>query len=168
MDDPESGIIFRQLRITRGGDEFILLKFRTMHKDASRSGLLTVGDKDSRVTKVGYFLRKYKLDELPQLYNVLRGDMSIVGPRPEVPRYVAKYNTEQLRVLRIRPGLTDYASIEYANESEILAKSPNPEETYVNEIMPAKLKLNLKYMDEMSPITDTVIIFKTIFKIFSK
>ena len=166
ITDSHGSVIFRQIRIARGGDEFILYKFRTMYNGAAKNGLLTVGMRDSRITPIGYYLRKYKLDELPQLFNVLIGDMSIVGPRPEVPRYVAKYNQEQLKVLRIKPGLTDYASIEYSNENEILAKSPNPEETYVNEIMPAKLKLSLEYMDKIGPITDTIIIFKTIWKIF--
>jgi len=164
MDSPGE-IFFRQIRIARGGGEFILYKFRTMFRDADKKGLLTVGMKDNRVTKIGYTLRKYKLDELPQLWNVFIGDMSIVGPRPEVPRYVAKYNQQQLKVISVKPGLTDYASIEYSNENEILAKSPNPEETYINVIMPAKLKLNEKYIDEMGPVTDLKIIFKTIRKI---
>lgn len=166
LTDSEGPIFYRQLRIGIGGGEFILYKFRTMHKDADKRGLLTVGMRDPRVTKIGYFLRKYKLDELPQLYNVLKGDMSIVGPRPEVPKYVAKYNEQQLKVVTVRPGLTDYASIEYSNENEILAKSANPEETYLKEIMPAKLKLSIKYINEMGPITDLKIIFKTIWKIF--
>ena len=167
MADSSGDIFYRQLRIGMGGSEFILYKFRTMHANADKKGLLTVGMRDSRVTRIGYYLRKYKLDELPQLYNVLIGDMSIVGPRPEVPKYVAKYNQEQLKVVTVRPGLTDYASIEYSNENEILAKSANPEETYLKEIMPAKLKLNAKYIDDMGPITDLKIIFKTIFKIFT-
>ncbi len=166
VTDTNGPIIFRQLRIARGGGEFILYKFRTMYKDADRKGFLTVGMRDSRITPVGYFLRKYKLDELPQLFNVLIGNMSIVGPRPEVPKYVAKYTQEQLTLLRVKPGLTDYASIEYSNENELLAKSPNPEETYINEIMPAKLALSLKYIDHVNPITDTIIIVKTIWKIF--
>jgi lipopolysaccharide/colanic/teichoic acid biosynthesis glycosyltransferase len=166
ITDPGGPVIFRQLRIARGGGEFILYKFRTMYKDADRKGFLTVGMRDSRITPVGYFLRKYKLDELPQLFNVFIGNMSIVGPRPEVPKYVARYTQEQLTLLRVKPGLTDYASIEYSNENEILAKSANPEETYINEIMPAKLALSLKYVDHVNPITDTIIIFKTIWKIF--
>lgn len=166
LADSVGPVFYRQLRIGMGGSEFILYKFRTMYKDADKRGLLTVGMRDPRVTRIGYFLRKYKLDELPQLYNVLIGDMSIVGPRPEVPKYVAKYNEKQLKVVTVRPGLTDYASIEFSNENEILAKSSNPEETYINEIMPAKLKLSMKYIDEMGPITDLKIIFKTIWKIF--
>ena len=168
LADSSGDVFYRQLRIGLGGSEFILYKFRTMFADADKRGLLTVGMRDSRVTKIGYYLRKYKLDELPQLYNVLIGDMSIVGPRPEVPKYVAKYNEHELKVLSVRPGLTDYASIEYSNENEILAKSSNPEETYLKEIMPAKLALNSKYIDDMGPITDLKIIFKTIWKIVAR
>jgi len=168
LADSSGDIFYRQLRIGLGGSEFILFKFRTMKMNADKKGLLTVGMRDSRVTRIGYYLRKYKLDELPQLYNVLIGDMSIVGPRPEVPKYVAKYNEAQLKVVTVRPGLTDYASIEYSNENEILAKSSNPEETYLKEIMPAKLKLNAKYIDDMGPITDLKIIFKTIWKIIAR
>ena len=165
ITDSNGPVIYRQIRIARGGGEFILYKFRTMYRDSFKAGLLTVGMKDKRITPFGYFLRKYKLDELPQLFNVLIGNMSIVGPRPEVPRYVAKYNQEQLKLLWVKPGLTDYASIEYSNENELLAKSANPEETYLNDILPAKLALSLKYIDHVNPITDTIIIFKTLWKI---
>ena len=137
-----------------------------MRPDSDKKGLLTVGSKDNRVTKVGYFIRKYKIDELPQLINVLVGDMSFVGPRPEVPKYVEMYNDEQRKVLSVRPGITDYASIEYRNENDILAKSDNPEQTYIDEVMPAKLKLNLQYISDMSLCVDIKIIFKTFFKIF--
>jgi len=136
-----------------------------MKPDSDKQGLLTIGAKDNRITKIGIFLRKYKIDELPQLINVLIGDMSFVGPRPEVRRYVDMYNTKQLTVLNVRPGITDYASIKYSNENEILAKSTQAEKTYIEEIMPAKLKLNLVYIDEISLITDIKIIFKTIGKI---
>ena len=138
-----------------------------MQSGADKKGLLTVGNRDSRVTHLGYFLRKYKIDELPQLFNVLSGTMSLVGPRPEVPKYVDLYTTEQLTVLSVKPGITDYASIEYSNENEILAKSANPEQTYLAEIMPHKLSLNLKYINEKSFTTDLKIIFKTIAKIAS-
>ena len=148
--DSKGGVFFRQQRVGMNGKEFWLLKFRSMGKNADKKGLLTVGSKDSRVTKAGYFLRKYKLDELPQLLNVLLGDMSIVGPRPEVRKYVNLYNNEQLKVLSVRPGLTDYASIDYINESDILVQSADPELAYINEIMPAKLKLNLKYIETRS------------------
>jgi lipopolysaccharide/colanic/teichoic acid biosynthesis glycosyltransferase len=158
-------VFFRQIRIGRGGVEFVLYKFRTMNNNGANSGLLTVGMRDKRITPVGYYLRKYKLDELPQLFNVLIGDMSIVGPRPEVPFYVSKYSGEQLKVLNVRPGLTDYASIEYSNENEILGNSANPEETYLNIIMPAKLAISLKYIENSNLTTDMRIIFKTIGKI---
>ncbi len=158
-------VFFRQIRIGRGGVEFVLYKFRTMNNNRANSGLLTVGMRDKRITPVGYYLRKYKLDELPQLFNVLIGDMSIVGPRPEVPFYVSKYSGEQLKVLNVRPGLTDYASIEYSNENEILGNSANPEETYLNIIMPAKLAISLKYIENSNLITDMLVIFKTIGKI---
>ncbi len=165
--DSKGGVFYRQVRAGRGNTDFRIFKFRTMRPDSDKAGLLTVGEKDNRITKIGYFLRKYKLDELPQLFNVLIGDMSIVGPRPEVRKYVDMYNEEQLKVLDIRPGITDYASIEYSNENELLAKSDNPEKTYINEVMPAKLKLNLKYINEAGLINDIKIIFKTLGKIVS-
>ncbi len=162
---PLEPVIYRQIRIGRGGSEFLLYKFRTMYNDSASSGQLTIGMRDKRITTIGYLLRKYKIDELPQLFNVLKGDMSIVGPRPEVPYYVAKYNKEQLRVLQVKPGLTDYASIEYSNENEILGRSDNPQETYLKVIMPAKLTLNIKYIDNINLVTDIKIILKTFKKI---
>jgi lipopolysaccharide/colanic/teichoic acid biosynthesis glycosyltransferase len=138
-----------------------------MQTDADKKGLLTVGNRDSRVTRIGYYLRKYKLDELPQLFNVLAGTMSLVGPRPEVRKYVDLYTTQQKQVLNVKPGITDFASIEYVNENEILAKAINPEQTYINEIMPHKLSLNLKYIEQQGFITDLNIIFRTIGKVFS-
>jgi len=160
-------VFYFQKRVGRNGIDFSLLKFRTMKKDSDKKGLLTVGEKDSRITSSGYFLRKYKIDELPQLFNVLIGSMSLVGPRPEVKKYVEMYNAEQKKVLSVKPGITDYASIEYANENAILAKSENPEQLYINEVMPAKLKLNLKYIEDQSFFTDLKIIFKTIGRIVS-
>src|ERR1051326_2352973 len=160
-------VFYSQTRVGKNGKDFSLLKFRTMKKDSDKKGLLTVGEKDSRITSFGFFLRKYKLDELPQLFNVLAGNMSLVGPRPEVRKYVELYNSEQKKVLSVKPGITDYASIEYSNENSILAKSMNPENLYITEIMPTKLKLNLKYIEERSFLTDLKIIFKTIGKIFS-
>ncbi len=138
-----------------------------MRPDSDKKGLLTVGDRDNRITRSGYFLRKYKLDELPQLLNVLLGSMSLVGPRPEVRRYVDLYSNEQRNVLKVKPGITDYASIEYSSESELLAKSADPEKTYIDEIMPAKLRLNNKYINEAGVITDVKIILMTIKKIIS-
>jgi lipopolysaccharide/colanic/teichoic acid biosynthesis glycosyltransferase len=136
-----------------------------MHPDADKRGLLTVGGKDPRVTRAGYYLRKFKLDELPQFFNVLGGSMSLVGPRPEVKRYVDLYNSTQLNVLNVKPGITDYASIEYSDENELLGKAVDPERTYIEEIMPAKLELNLKYINDQSFITDCKILLHTFFKI---
>lgn len=138
-----------------------------MKTGSDKKGLLTVGARDSRITGIGYFLRKYKLDELPQLFNVLFGTMSLVGPRPEVRKYVEMYNDEQKRVLTVKPGITDYASIEYVNENEVLAKAADPEETYIKEVMPHKLQLNLKYITDQGFFTDLKIIFRTIGKIFT-
>jgi lipopolysaccharide/colanic/teichoic acid biosynthesis glycosyltransferase len=160
-------VFYSQTRVGKEGKDFSLLKFRSMKKDADKKGLLTIGEKDSRVTTIGYFLRKYKIDELPQLFNVLVGDMSLVGPRPEVRKYVELYNSDQKKVLSVKPGITDYASIEYSNENALLARSINPEHLYITEIMPTKLKLNLKYIEEQNFFTDIKIILKTIGKILS-
>lgn len=163
--DSKGGVFYKQVRVGKNGIDFNLLKFRSMAIDSDKAGLLTVGGRDNRITKIGYTLRKYKIDELPQLINVLFGDMSLVGPRPEVRKYVELYNSDQKRVLSVKPGITDYASIEYRNENELLGKAENPEELYINEIMPAKLKLNLKYIEEQGLGTDFKIIFRTIVKI---
>lgn len=163
--DSRGGVFYKQTRVGKDGTDFKLFKFRSMRTDADKAGLLTIGGRDNRITKIGYTLRKYKIDELPQLINVFIGDMSLVGPRPEVRKYVDLYNQEQRQVLSVKPGITDYASIEYRNENEILGKAENPEDVYINEIMPAKLKLNLKYIAEQGVVTDLKIIFKTIGKI---
>ncbi len=160
-------VFFTQTRIGKNKIPFQLLKFRTMVKDADKLGKITIGRRDPRVTNVGHFLRSYKLDELPQLLNILKGEMSVVGPRPEVEEYVNLYTEEQNKVFLAKPGLTDYASLKYINESEVLAKSSNPNKTYIEEIMPAKLQLNLKYIEEQGLLTDLKIIFKTISKIVS-
>jgi len=165
--DSKGKIVYKQVRVGKNGKDFFVFKFRTMISNAEKKGLLTVGAKDSRITRVGFFLRKYKLDELPQLANVLIGDMSFVGPRPEVRKYVNMYNEEQLQVLSVRPGITDYASIQFANENELLGKVSNPEEVYVNEVMPEKLLLNLKYIREKNFFKDVKIIFKTFIKILA-
>lgn len=165
--DSKGGIFYRQVRVGLRNKDFRIFKFRTMRPNSDKAGLLTVGAKDNRITTIGVFLRKYKIDEFPQLINVLIGDMSIVGPRPEVRKYVDMYSEEQLNVLNVRPGITDYASIEYSNENELLAKSDNPEKTYIEDVMPAKLKLNLKYISDTSLATDIKIIFKTFGKIVS-
>lgn len=163
--DSKGGVFYLQERIGKDFKPFKLFKFRSMFIDSDKKGLLTVGGKDSRITRSGYFIRKYKLDELAQLINVLKGDMSLVGPRPEVKKYVELYNEEQKKVLSIKPGITDYASIAYYDENEILEKSSNPEKTYIEEIMPHKLSLNLKYIEEQSLFTDIKLIFKTVKKI---
>jgi lipopolysaccharide/colanic/teichoic acid biosynthesis glycosyltransferase len=136
-----------------------------MRVDADKLGLITVGGRDPRVTSVGYYLRKYKLDELPQLLNIILNDMSVVGPRPEVEKYVKLYNETQRKVLSVKPGLTDLASLEYINENEILGKADNPEKTYVKEIMPAKLELNLEYIKKQGLFFDLKVILKTVLKI---
>ena len=159
-------VFYLQKRVGLGGADFSLFKFRTLKKEADKDGLLTVGKKDPRLTVAGYFLRRFKLDELPQLFNVLTGDMSVVGPRPEVRKYVELYSDVQKKVLAVRPGITDYASIEYSKENELLARAVNPEEFYIKQVMPAKLDLNLKYISEQSFTTDLKIILKTIMKIF--
>lgn len=158
-------LFYLQIRVGKNGKDFKLFKFRTMHLDADKKGLLTVGGRDPRVTSIGYYLRKYKLDELPQLFNVLFGTMSLVGPRPEVRKYVDLYTKEQQQVLSVKPGITDFASLEYINENDLLAKSNNPEKTYIEEIMPAKLALNMKYIQQQGILVDFKIILNTIFKI---
>jgi lipopolysaccharide/colanic/teichoic acid biosynthesis glycosyltransferase len=165
--DSKGGPLYYQKRVGKNNKEFSLIKFRTMYVDSDKKGLLTTSNTDSRITRAGRFLRKYKLDELPQLINILKADMSFIRPRPEVRKYVDMYTDKQKEVLRVRPGLTDYASLEYINENEILAESDDPEKTYIEEIMPAKLELNLKYIKEQSLYTDASIFFKTIAEIFS-
>ncbi|WP_418223345.1 sugar transferase [Clostridium isatidis] len=162
--DSKGNILFLQKRIGKDGKPFNIYKFRTMVNDAEKLGAqITVG-KDSRITRVGAFLRKYKIDELPQLFNVLKGDMSLVGPRPEVPRYVKLYTEEERRVLKVRPGITDLASIRYSDENDILGKVENPEEYYINVIMKDKLKLNLEYIEKSNIVFDIYLIIKTIIK----
>lgn len=165
--DSKGGVFYTQQRVGLNNLEFNLFKFRTMKTNSDKKGLLTVGSNDVRITKVGVFLRKYKIDELPQLFNVFNGSMSFVGPRPEVRKYVNLYNKQQVKVLSVKPGITDFASIKYFNENDLLAKSNNPEQTYINEIMPNKLKLNLDYIEKKSFALDIKIIIKTIAKIFS-
>jgi len=138
-----------------------------MVKGAEQKGGLTVGTRDSRITRIGCFLRKYKLDEIPQLINVLAGDMSIVGPRPEITKYVEMYSAEQKKVLSVRPGMTDYASIEYMNENEILGISTDPEKTYIEDVMPSKIKLNMKFIDNPTIGNYFSIIWKTAISIFT-
>lgn len=162
--DSKGPIFFKQVRVTKNGREFKILKYRTMRVGSDKYSQITVG-KDSRITKVGDFLRKYKLDEIPQLINVLIGDMSLVGPRPEVTKYVALYTEEQREILKVRAGITDYASIEFSNENDILANETDPEKAYIEKIMPRKIELNKKYLSEISVMTDIKIILLTIKKI---
>ena len=162
--DSRGEIFFKQTRVTKNGREFKILKYRTMKVGSDKYSQITIG-KDDRITKVGVFLRKYKLDEIPQLINVFVGDMSLVGPRPEVPKYVEMYTEEQKEILRVRAGITDYASIEFSDENEILANEKDPEKAYIEKIMPKKIKLNKKYLSEISIWTDIKIIMMTIKKI---
>ena len=155
-------VIYRQLRVGKYNNDFFIFKFRTMLVDADKLGLLTVGNRDVRVTKLGFYLRKFKLDELPQLVNVLTGDMSFVGPRPEVRKYVELYNSVQLQVLNVRPGITDLASIMFRNENELLSAQQDPDSYYINVIMPKKLEINLEYLKESTLLKDIFVIFKTI------
>lgn len=157
-------VFFKQIRVGENEKEFLILKFRTMVVDAEKLGKqITIGN-DSRITKIGAFLRKYKLDELPQLINVFKGEMSLVGPRPEVPRYVKLYTEEQKEVLKIKPGITDLASLRYKDENDLLGDKQDPEAFYINTVMPDKLSLNLEYMKKNNVIFDIYIIIKTIVK----
>ena len=161
IDDP-GPVFYRQVRVGKDGKEFRIFKFRTMIVDADKKGLqITVG-RDNRITRMGALLRKTKLDELAQLLNVFVGDMSFVGPRPEVPKYVKLYTPYQRQVLLVRPGITDYASIAYRNENDLLAGAKDPEQMYIDVIMPDKIELNMKYLREISPLADLKLIFGTI------
>lgn len=161
IDDP-GPVFYRQVRVGRNGKTFRIFKFRSMVMDADKKGLAITVGRDSRITRVGAVLRKTKLDELAQLLNVFLGQMSFVGPRPEVPKYVELYTPYQRQVLLVRPGITDYASIAYRNENDLLAGAPNPETMYIEQIMPDKIELNMKYLREISPLADIRLILKTI------
>ena len=165
--ESKGGGFYIQERIGKGGEPFGLYKFRTMRQGSDKEGLLTVGGHDCRITRLGYFLRRYKLDELPQLWNVLKGDMSLVGPRPEVKKYVDLYTPEQRQVLSVKPGITDYASITYVNENEILGSAEDPEKAYIEQVMPDKIKLNMKYIQNNSVLEYFKIIFLTFRSIMS-
>ena len=162
--DSKGTIFFKQIRVTKDGKEFKIFKYRTTKVGSDKYSQITVGQ-DDRITKIGSFLRKYKLDEIPQLINVLIGDMSLVGPRPEVPKYVALYTDEQKEILKVRAGITDYASIEFSNENDLLALEKDSEKAYIEKIMPKKIELNKKYLSEISMLTDIRIILLTIKKI---
>ena len=161
----KGGIFFKQQRVGKDQQPFWLIKFRTMHPDSEKFGLITVGDRDPRVTAVGKFLRKTKLDELPQIINILKGEMSFVGPRPEVPKYISYYEEQYLEILKVRPGLTDLASLQYIEESRLLGESHDPERTYIEEVLPAKLDLQLRYVLDNSLALDVKILIQTALKI---
>lgn len=160
-------IFYFQTRVGKNNKDFNLIKFRTMYKSSEQFGLITVGEKDKRITKVGFWLRKYKLDELPQLINIFVGEMSFVGPRPEVRKYANLYNEEQRKVLSVKPGLTDYASLAFIDESKLLATYPDPQKAYIEIIMPEKLELNLHYINHQGILTDLGILLKTLKRIVS-
>lgn len=157
--------LFKQERVGRLKVNFMILKFRTMKTDSEQAGQLTVGGKDPRVTGIGYILRKFKIDEWPQLWNIMVGEMSFVGPRPEVPKYVSLYTEDQLRVLDARPGLTDLASVVYFSENELLSKADDAEKEYIENIMQEKLRLNLKHIDSQSFGKDIKVIGMTLLRL---
>lgn len=160
----KGGVFYKQTRVGKNNIDFKVYKFRSMIVNADKKGLLSIGKdgRDPRITKIGYILRKYKLDELPQLINVLKGDMSLVGPRPEVRKYVDLYDNKQKEILKVKPGITDIASITFRNENDLLSQNPNPEDYYIQEIMPKKISLSLEYVKTRTLIKDIKLIFKTI------
>ena len=159
------GVFYLQERVGRNGQLFKLIKFRSMRPNADKGSQITIGNRDPRITRTGYFIRRFKLDEFPQFINVIKGDMSIVGPRPEVPHYVKLYTAEQKKVLAVKPGITDYASLAYFNENEILEKAADPQKVYLEQIMPAKIELNQRYLSDPSVFKDIKIIWLTALKI---
>jgi lipopolysaccharide/colanic/teichoic acid biosynthesis glycosyltransferase len=163
--DSKGSVFFIQKRVGKDNKDFQLIKFRTMFIHSEDSGLLTISNTDKRITKTGKWLRKYKIDETTQLINILKGEMSFVGPRPEVRKYVQLYSENQMKILSVKPGLTDYASLKYINENELLEQYDNPEQVYIEKIMPEKLALNLKYIEDKGFFKDLQIMFMTIKKI---
>lgn len=163
--DSKGPVFYRQVRVGRNNKDFRIFKFRSMRVGADKGSLVTIGGRDPRVTKSGYWIRKFKLDELPQLINVFIGDMSLVGPRPEVRHYVDYWTPEQMRVLDVRPGITDPASIKFRNENELMEKAEDPEKYYIEVIMQEKIKLYLEYVEKHSFFYDLGLIFKTFFVI---
>ncbi|MBG9377160.1 sugar transferase [Panacibacter sp. DH6] len=159
-------VIFKQKRVGKNNSDFTLYKFRTMYINTQNRSAITIGNRDSRITPAGYYLRKYKLDELPQLFNVLLNDMSIVGPRPELRKYVDMYTPEQRKVLAVKPGITDYASIKFRHENELLAGQSDPERYYIEEIMPVKIQLNGLYASKRNLRAYFIIIFNTLISVF--
>ena len=166
--DSRGPVFYRQTRVGRDNKDFRLFKFRSMRPDSDKLGLITVGGHDPRVTRSGYYIRKYKLDELPQLINVFKGDMSLVGPRPEVRKYVDMYTPAQMRVLSVRPGITSLASIRYRNENDIRAVADDPDRCYVEKVMPDKLAIDLEYVGRATLWNDIRLIFSTFKEIIAK
>ena len=168
LEKPGENVFYKQLRVGKNGEKFLLIKLRTMQMNSDNKSLLTIGDTDERITKVGRILRKYKIDELTQLINVISGDMSIVGPRPEVQEFVDNYSDEQMVILKTKPGITDYASIHFFDESKILAASDNPRETYIREILPSKVQLNMIFINNPSLSNYFRVIILTLKAIFNR
>lgn len=166
--DSKGPVFYRQVRVGKDNKDFRLFKFRSMRPDSDKGSLITIGGRDPRVTRSGYYIRKYKLDELPQLINVFKGDMSLVGPRPEVRKYVDYYTPEEIKVLSVRPGITSLASIKYRNENEILAQADDPDKTYIEKILPEKLNIDLEYVNKASFWNDIKLIFRTFKEIITK
>ena len=166
--DSKGPVFYRQVRVGRNNRDFRLYKFRSMRVGSDKKGLITIGGHDPRVTRSGYYIRRYKLDELPQLINVFAGNMSLVGPRPEVRKYVDLYTPEQMHVLDVRPGITDLASIRYRNENEFLERADDPDRYYVDVIMQDKLRINLEYVADHSFLKDIKLIGMTFRAIVSK
>ena len=166
--DSRGPVFYRQVRVGKGNKDFRIFKFRSMRPDSDKLGLITVGGRDPRVTCSGYYIRKYKLDELPQLINVFIGDMSLVGPRPEVRKYVDMYSPDQLHVLDVRPGITSLASLRYRNENEVLAKAEDPDKCYIEKVMPDKLAIDLEYVRKATLWNDIKLIFSTFREIITK
>lgn len=160
--DSPGPVFYRQVRVGRGNKDFRIFKFRSMRVGADKKGLITVGGHDPRVTRSGYYIRKYKLDEFPQLINVFLGDMSLVGPRPEVRKYVDMYTPEQMHVLDVRPGITSLASLRYRNENELLAQAADPDRCYIEQVMPDKIAIDLEYVANAGLWTDIKLIFSTL------
>ncbi len=166
--DSKGPVFYRQVRVGKGNKDFRIFKFRSMRVGSDKGSLVTIGGRDPRVTRSGYYIRKFKLDELPQLINVFLGDMSLVGPRPEVRHYVDYWTEEQLHVLDVRPGITDPASIKFRNENELMEQAEAPEDYYINVIMQEKIKLYLDYVQNHSFLGDIGLIFKTFWTIIKK
>ena len=166
--DSKGPILFIQGRVGKNNKDFHIYKFRTMKLQSESKGLLTLGNHDSRITKVGYFLRRYKIDEFPQLFNILKGDMSFVGPRPELRYYVNFYNEDDLKIFAVRPGITGLASLKYRNEVELLKAADDPEDFFITSIIPDKLKYNKEYIAKRNFFFDLKLIFITIIQVLTK